>query len=312
MAGEAPLFADVADGPAGGRAVWLTAADGVRLRAALWTGPEVKGTILLFPGRTEYVEKYGRTAGEFLRRGYATVAIDWRGQGLADRLHADRGLGHVGRFADYQRDLAAVLDWLDGEDLPKARYLVAHSMGGCIGLRALHEGLGVKAAMFSAPMWGILMTPLVKPFAWTVSSVASRIGLGTRISPGQSTTSYLEEVLLEENLLTNDHEMFGWMQNQLKAHPELGLGGPSLSWLNAALTEMRNLRARPSPDIAALTFLGTDEAIVDPDAVRDRMRRWPNGTLEVIETGRHEMMMDAPEMRARVFDATAAHFASHA
>jgi len=50
-----------------------------------WTGQHVKGTVLLFPGRTEYIEKYGPAAADFLARGFATVVIDWRGQGLADR-----------------------------------------------------------------------------------------------------------------------------------------------------------------------------------------------------------------------------------
>ena len=85
MAGAAPLFPQ-ADGPQGGVAQWLTTSDGVRVRVAVWGRDAPKGTVLLFPGRTEYVEKYGRAAGDLLARGFATVAIDWRGQGLADRL----------------------------------------------------------------------------------------------------------------------------------------------------------------------------------------------------------------------------------
>ena len=122
---KAPYFADVAEGPAGATALWLRAGDGVRLRMGHWpagrhdaapeepAGPaeeaRARGTILMFPGRTEYLEKYGPTAAEFTRRGYAFAAIDWRGQGLSDRLHADRRLGHVGRFTDYQLDCAAFL-----------------------------------------------------------------------------------------------------------------------------------------------------------------------------------------------------------
>ena len=49
---EAPLYADVAQGPADGRAVWLTAADGVRIRAVVWNGSAPRGTVILLPGRT--------------------------------------------------------------------------------------------------------------------------------------------------------------------------------------------------------------------------------------------------------------------
>ena len=72
-----------------GAAFWLTAADGVRLRVGLWSHPGAQGTVLLLPGRTEYVEKYGRAAADLRSRGYATLAIDWRGQGLADRALDD-------------------------------------------------------------------------------------------------------------------------------------------------------------------------------------------------------------------------------
>ena len=308
----APLFTDVADGPEGGAAHWLTTRDGLRIRAGHWTGPGARGTVLLFPGRTEYIEKYGRAAGEFLSRGYATLCVDWRGQGLADRMAEDRGLGHVLSFSDYQADVAALLDHAHALDLPRPFFLLGHSMGGCIGLRALVEGLPVNAAMFSAPMWGIAMSTALRPVAWTLSTLARRTGLGTRVAPGHSTTSYLNEVLMAENLLTNDEEMFGWMQRQIRQHPDLALGGPSLHWLNEALHEMRALAALPSPDVPALAFLGTDEGIVDPGRIRDRMARWPNGELDVIDGGRHEMMMDVPAMRARVFDRTAALFDARA
>ena len=78
----APFLSDIAEGPEGGRAYWLRAADETRIRVGVWPeGP--KGTILMFPGRTEYIEKYGRVAAEFAARGYGMVAVDWRGCGVA-------------------------------------------------------------------------------------------------------------------------------------------------------------------------------------------------------------------------------------
>ena len=98
----APLYSDVAKGPEGGSAYWLTTSDGVRIRIGVW-GPKdtaSAGTILLFPGRTEYIEKYGEAAGVFAQAGYTTVSVAWRGQGLAERLLPERDKGPVGRFAD--------------------------------------------------------------------------------------------------------------------------------------------------------------------------------------------------------------------
>ena len=309
---HAPYFADVADGPAEAQPAWLRTADELRVRVVTWPLSSAKGTVLLFPGRTEYCEKYARAAVDFHARGYAVITIDWRGQGLADRILPDARIGHVGDFADYQHDVRAMLAHARQTGLPEPYFLVAHSMGGCIGLRALMENLPVKAAMFSAPMWGINLSRAMRPVAWGLSGASRALRIDLRIAPGQRADNYLNRTTLLENALTRDADMFGYMQRQLDAHPELGLGGPSLWWLNRSLREMRALSQRPTPRHPAISFLGTDETIVDPARVRARMADWPNGELHVVQGGKHEMMMDTPETRRALYDKTAAFFARHA
>ena len=64
----------------------------------------------------------------------------------------------------------------------------------------------------------------------------------------------------------------------------------------------------PSPHVPCLTYLGTEEAIVDPLRIRARMNKWPDGILRVIEGGKHEMLMDTPELRNMLLDETTAFF----
>lgn len=308
----APFFDDVADGPAGGAAYWLKTSDDVRIRAAHWTPPPgAKGTVLLFPGRTEYIEKYGRAANELYQRGYATISVDWRGQGLADRLMDDPRVGHVGLFTDYQKDVAAMLHAARELDLPKPYYLLAHSMGGCIGLRALIEGLPVQAAVFSGPMWGIRISPLIRPIAWALAWGSGWIGQGHRLPPGTSQAAYASTAPFEKNMLTRDADMYAYMVQQLDQYPDLSLGGPSLHWLREALRETRYLAAQPSPNLPCLTYRGSNERIVDVDRIAQRMRIWPGGHLETIEQAEHEVLMEGPVVRTPIFDATASLFAEH-
>lgn len=304
----APFYHDVAEGPENGTAHWLTTSDGVRIRMAHWRAEEEKGTILLFPGRTEYVEKYGRTAEAFGARGYAMLAIDWRGQGLADRLIEDRDSGYVAEFADYQKDLAAVMAAAEALDLPKPYFLIAHSMGGAIGLRAVMSGLPIKAAVFSAPMWGILMSAVMRPTAWALSWASKKTGIGHKLTPGTKAHTYVLAEPFEGNNLTHDDEMYRYMQEQMRRYPDMALGGPSLHWLHEALGDMKDLAAQPSPDVPCLTFLGDLEQIVEPKSIHTRMANWPDGELVMIKGAEHEVLMELPAIREMIHDRTAAFF----
>jgi lysophospholipase len=89
----------------------------------------------------------------------------------------------------------------------------------------------------------------------------------------------------------------------------LGLGGPSFIWLREALRETRSLAALPSPDIPTLTFLGTNERIVRVSSIYDRMKRWDNGNLTLVEDAEHEILMERQGIRDDAFDQIAALFA---
>ncbi|MDB5663462.1 alpha/beta fold hydrolase [Cypionkella sp.] len=313
---DAPLYDSVADGPEGGAAFWLTAADGVRLRVGLWSHDGAQGTVLLLPGRTEYVEKYGRAAGDLRARGFATLVIDWRGQGLADRVFDDVMSGHVGHFDEYQLDFNEMVGFARAKGLPEPYYLMAHSMGGCIGLRALMNNAStknapIKAASFSAPMWGILIAAWMRPMAAALTSASRWFKFDGRYAPGTGAKTYVLTAPFNANTLTTDAEMWDYMRQQALAHPELCLGGPSLGWLKAALTECHALTLLASPAVPAVTALGTQEKIVDTAPIHARMSVWKNGTLDMYPGAEHEVMMERAATRGRYFDTAAALFSKH-
>ena len=303
---DAPFHAALADGPPGATCVWLIAGS-ARIRVAWWKAGE-KGTVLLLPGRTECVEKYGRAAGDMVARGYSVMIIDWRGQGLADRALPDRATGHVGDFSEYQQDLDAMLDQARQAGLPEPFYMIAHSMGGCIGLRGLMRGLPVKAAAFSAPMWGIAMAAWLRPVATVVSALAGPLGLVNRYAPSTSAQTYLLQAPFEGNVLTTDREMWDYMRRQVAEVPDLALGGPSIGWLKAALHECAALAVMPAPKVPTICALGTAEKVVDVPPVHLRMAGWSNGQLDLYPGSEHEIMMEGPSVRKRFFDRAAALF----
>ncbi|TNC70873.1 alpha/beta fold hydrolase [Rubellimicrobium roseum] len=313
--GPAPLFDR--SGPADGAATWAEAPDGLRLRLAHWGRDAPRGTVLVFTGRGEHVEKYARLALDLRARGWATLTCDWRGQGLSERPMVE------GPFRDYQKDVAALVAEGRALGLPEPWFLLAHSMGGAIGLRALHEGLGVASAAFSAPMWGLSMAgfrPALRPPEGLPPGVrrivdrvlppedAPRLRLREIVAAGRDGVPYLLCCDFAGNTLTTDRETFEWMRGHLAAHPELATGRSSLHWTNEALREMAALLRVPAPKVPVLVVMGSDEVVVDPARVRRRLRSWPEAKLLVLAGARHEPLMEAPRLRAQAIGAIAAHF----
>ncbi|MGZ9811785.1 alpha/beta fold hydrolase [Pseudoroseicyclus sp. H15] len=305
---QAPFYADVADAPEGVQCHWLTTADGVKIRVAAWRAEGERGTVLVMPGRTEYIEKFGGLAGDLLKMGLSVIVVDWRGQGIAERLHQNRALGHVRRIEDYQLDVEAMIGHADGLGLPRPHYLLGHSMGGAIGFRALERKYPIEAAAFTAPMWGIQMHAAMRPVAWGLSSLARPLGLSAILAPTQQAESYVLRVAPEENTLTTDLQSYAKLIAQIKAHPDLALGGPSLHWLNESLREMRRIKQAPAPDVRCLTFLGGLEAIVHPGDIAARVKSWPGAELVTYEGAKHELLIERPEVRQDILARLDRHF----
>lgn len=272
--------------------------DRLRLRLALWRvqddDPAPRGTVLLFPGRTEYLEKYSPIADRLTARGHAVLAIDWRGQGMSDRLLRNPRPGHVADFALYRRDVAAMLAAARALDLPRPFNLLAHSMGGCIGLAALIEGLPVRSAAFSAPMWGIHHAPLPGPVIMGITGTVRRIGHGHRSAVGTGGDgTFVLDAPFRGNALTGDAGEWARLVAEAGAWPHLTLGGATYEWVRAALAECQRLALLPSPPCPALIGLGARERVVSPAAIRSRAARWPSARLLVLPDTRHEIMFES-------------------
>ena len=304
MSDAAPFRDDLASAPAGGAIVWRSADADVRLRRAAWAPDAARGTVLQFPGRTEYIEKYGRVINDLNVAGWAVATIDWRGQGLSERLDDNAHLGHVIDFIDYQRDVTVLMDWVREQGMPTPFVLLAHSMGGCIGLRALVDGLDVNRAVFSAPMWGIQMPAFARPLTYVIPPVARFLKRENQFAPGTRPVNYITETGFRENMLTTDRETYAWLGEHAAAAPEFALGGPSVQWVGSATRELDRLFAAPRPDTPTLTFVGTDEQIVSIDAIHRLSRDWPSSEVRVVDGARHEMMMEAPSIRQRFMSET--------
>jgi len=294
----APLY-PVEATAAGLETFWLEGAAGKRFRAAFLAHPEARGSIIILPGRTECLEKYLEVVADFGARGLNLLLVEPRGQGLSDRLLADRSKGHMDSWDHAVSDLATAVDAF-ADRMPGKRLLMAHSMGGAIALEALLSGkVVVEGAAFSAPMWGIRLPPggdlLIKGMIAT--------GFGENIVPGGAAKVGPEP--FEGNALTSDPIRHARQNALIVAHPELGLAGATAAWVGTAL----ELLATFSPErlktltIPVLVGSGSLEALVDNDAHTRVAGQLPKGRQIVISGAKHELLMEADGLRDQFLSA---------
>lgn len=315
MSSAAPLVATpAAPVPPGGEAEWVTAADGARLRAALFRPAGVsRGSVVLSGGRTEPIEKYFEVIGELLDRGFTVLVHDWRGQGLSQRALPDRLKGHARGYEAFVGDYTTLLDVFEAR-LPRPWIAVGHSMGGCLTLLALAKGVSARfaGAVLSAPMLGLHM-PTPRLVASLLAGGFSLIGQGDRYcldNPGKPFDD-----AFEDNTLTHDRARFLRHRAQIKADPDLALGGPTWGWLAFALKAGAYL-ARPA-HLKGVTIpvvicsAGADKIVVNL-AQSAAAAALPKGRFVTVPDAYHEILMETDDRRAvfwAEFDALAGELA---
>ena len=189
-------------------------------------------------GRSEYMEKYFETVRDLHARGIAVAMMDWRGQGLSERLLPVREKGHIQDFGVFRSDLRRFFRMVVSQELPGPYILMTHSMGGAPALQILADGDDdYAAAILCAPMTRLFTNPIKRMTVRALAAAACRAGRSRASVPGVKEHS-LE---FDGNVLTSDrtrHKRFSDIQ---AAGPNATIREPTWGWLNAATAAMEDL-----------------------------------------------------------------------
>ncbi|MFO1185349.1 MAG: alpha/beta hydrolase [Bauldia sp.] len=288
--------------PADGVTGNILADDGVGLRYAVWRGSgERRGTVCILQGRAECIEKYFEVVSELRGRGFAVAAVDWRGQGGSERLLRSARKGHVERFADYQRDLIALLEQIVVPDCPPPYFVLAHSMGGLVALHAARRQVQHIARMvLLSPMLRLMGIMPRSLLAAAAAGALRRIGFGDLRLPGREAMA-VDRRLFLGNRNTSDPVRYERFADLLRQAPHLAVGAATLGWFATARRAMADVqRDGFGAAIAIPTLLltaGADE-VVD-NAVADRLAKAlrAGASLE-IPGARHEILFERDSIRS--------------
>jgi lysophospholipase len=276
----------------------------LKLRFARWeaTRGPARGTMCVFQGRSECIEKYFEVVADLRRRGFAVATMDWRGQGGSDRLLLNPRKGHVRSFADFDGDLAAFMTEIVRPSCRPPYFALAHSMGGNILLRnAAEPSSWFERIVLSAPMIEIAAAQL-KPgpgLARVYAEVLGGMGLGRLYAAGGSDAS-VESAPFENNPLTTDRERYARNRMIIETAPALGLGSPTIGWLRAALRSIARVSAPDYPlkvKVPLLLFAAGMDSIVSTTAIEEFGQRLKVGTHVLLSRARHEILQETDAVR---------------
>jgi len=276
--------------------------------AAASTSP-VRGTVLFLNGRTEYMEKYAEVVEELNVRGFAVTSLDWRGQGLSDRMLTNSQKGHVACFEDYLDDLDLLMTIVHRHGAPSPTIVLGHSMGGHMALRFVeHHPEQFDRVILTSPMIDIQL-PGFLPRAWLrwLAHTAAQRGLQGAYVLGAGGVGARDR-RFDGNPLTSDKVRFARNVEMIRRTPQLAVGGVTYGWLDAAMRSIDRVAAPAfarSLRVPVLMVTAAQDQIVCLRAQAQFCRQAPDCRHVSIAGARHELLVETDDRRAqfwRAFD----------
>jgi lysophospholipase len=280
--------------------------DGAELRFARWAPPVGrKGTVCIFQGRSEFIEKYFEMVHDLRKRGFAVATIDWRGQGHSSRRLRDPRKGYVRDFSDYEKDVEAFVQQIMLPDCPPPFYAFAHSMGGAVLLRTAHAGkrwfdrIVITAPMIDLPgrSTSFPVRTLVRGLRW--------LGRGGQYIPGggrhlMGTSPFVG------NPVTSDPVRYARNAAVLAEDPTLGLSSPTIAWTDCAFRAMHEFREVDYPGNIrqpVLMLAAGADSIVSTPAIEEFAYHMRAGSQIVIAGAKHEILQEQDRYREQFWAA---------
>jgi lysophospholipase len=292
--------------PEGAISGTIKAADGADLRFARWSPPaHRRGTVCVFTGRGECIEKYFETVRDLRDRGFGVAMIDWRGQGHSARQLRNPRKGYVRSFSDYELDAEAFVTQVVMPDCPPPFFALAHSMGGAVMLRLAYVGrrwfdrIVLSAPMIDLPgrLTSAPVRVLLRGFRFA--------GLGGSYVPGGGNVLAGTELFIN-NPVTSDPVRYARNAAILAEDPTLGIASPTVAWADTSIRAMRTFRANdyPSRIRQPVLMLGaSNDTVVSTAAIEEFAYHMRTGSHLVIAGAKHEILQEQDRYRSQFWAA---------
>lgn len=214
---------------------FITSYDGTKIHYYKYVQKESMGHVVICHGFCEYAQKFEEMIYYLVKSGFSVYIVDHRGHGYSDRQAADSEMVYVESYEEYVDDLHEFVKQLVPEN---NRYLIAHSMGGAIGIRYLEKyPEDFSKAVLSSPMCGMKTGKYSNSFALMFASLRCKTGGKESYANGQH--GFGEATFDTCSCL--DKARYMYQYNKRVDNTNYRTYGGSFAWVRASLKATKTL-----------------------------------------------------------------------
>ena len=282
--------------------------ENVTLNAGYVTHPNAKAWIVVFPGFTEFYQRYLEVMYDLHQQQYSILVLDHRGQGKSGNLGSESDVVHIPNFDVYVKDAELVLQNLQKTLNSEAKpvFALAHSMGGGILTLLLEKQKSktpFKAAILSAPMHDVNTGSFPEWFASSLMSVRSWMGGEKSPYIGAAECAKQDKFDPANSNVTHSTPRELLKREQYKEFPESRRCRGSNQWLVSALSGTSSMRENAKDiKIPIKIFQASDDSFVDPEGQEIVCKKAQNCNLVKFENSKHELLMEVDEIRGKALE----------
>ena len=273
----------------------------IQIYYRIFEQPNSEKAIFISSGRTEAAIKYKELIFDLYNNGYSIYIHDHRGQGLSDRMTEDPEMGYIDTFQYYIDDMKYFYDHYLKPKSYKKTYLLAHSMGGAIGMTYIEQNPSdFTAAAFSSPMLG-----LKPPFCSIVKVLDSE---KPKYAIGES--QYKDDKTnFKGNTLTGSELRYDRMIDAFAKVPKARLGGATYTWVYKSCQQFEYLFSNIDKiNTPFILFSAENEQIVYTSAhqkfVTAAKKLGKDCMAYEVENAQHELLIEKDEQRIETINET--------
>jgi len=274
----------------------FTGVDGIKIHYHSIRRDKKKAFVII-PGRTEPTRKYAEVVWDLRDEEADFFLMDHRGQGYSERMLTDPHKGYVKNFEDYIDDFDK---FLQKEVLNRGYekiYLIAHSMGGAIGLyHHILNGRTFDKIVAVAPMLEVETGSFSHTFTINYMRFLTVMGLGENFVHGADRGSV--DFPFENNEVTHSEARFKMARDLEREDLSLVMGGATNHWVVEALVAGRKIsrKKKKLKDVPILLLQAGQDTFVRSRR-QNKVCKLKNCRKVRFEDAKHEILMESDDIR---------------